>query len=337
MQTEQLILANRPKGMPDEQTFKLEKVEVASLTEGEVKLKSLYISVDPYMRGRMSDSDSYVQPYELNKPIQGHIVAEVLESKGDNIQKGDIVTGILPWKKEMVVPQDAVQVVPKLDVPSYLYLSVLGMPGQTAYHGLLKIGQPQPDETVVVSAASGAVGSVVGQIAKIKGAKVVGIAGGKEKTAYLVNELGFDAAVDYKAGDFSEQLKKAVPNGIDVYYENVGGDIADEVFKHLNTFARIPVCGSISNYNNTEVDIGPRIQPMLIKNQALMKGFVVHNYLEDFPRAAKELASWVQSGQIKTKTSIEEGFENLPKAFRKLFTGDNFGKQVVKVGSGTEI
>ncbi|MCY1569788.1 NADP-dependent oxidoreductase [Staphylococcus pettenkoferi] len=331
MKTEQIVLAQRPQGMPDDQTFRFEEVEIQKPQEGEVKLKALYISVDPYMRGRMSDSDSYVQPFELNEPIHGHVVAQVTDSHSQQLSKGDIVVGILPWRKEMIASADEVRQVPKLDVPDYLNLSVLGMPGQTAYHGLLKIGQPQQGETVVVSAASGAVGSVVGQIAKLKGSRVVGIAGGTKKTHFLTEELGFDAAVDYKADDFADQLEAAVPQGIDVYYENVGGTVADEVFKHLNTFARIPVCGSISNYNDTEIDYGPRIQPILIKNQALMKGFVVHNYQDDFANAAQDLAKWVKNGDIQVRTSVEEGFDKVPAAFKNLFTGDNFGKQVVKV------
>ena len=197
----------------------------------------------------MNDTKSYVQPFQVNEPLQGHIVGKVTQSNDERLSVGDYVTGILPWKKINTVNGDDVTPVPSKDVPLHLYLSVLGMPGMTAYTGLLQIGQPQSGETVVVSAASGAVGSVVGQIAKIKGAKVVGIAGGKQKTTYLTDELGFDAAIDYKQDDFAQQLE-AVPDGIDVYFENVGGAISDEVFKYLNRFARVPVCGAISAYNN---------------------------------------------------------------------------------------
>lgn len=238
---------------------------------------------------------------------------------------------MLPWKRINTVNEENVSKISNTDVPLYLYLSTLGMTGQTAYHGLLEIGQPKEGDTVVVSAASGAVGAVVGQIAKIKGATVVGIAGGDKKVNYLTEELGFDAGIDYKKDDFAEALAKAVPNGVDVYFENVGGTIADEVMKHLNRHARIPVCGTISNYNNTEQEKGPRVQSTLIKHQALMRGFLVAEFSDDFEHASKELATWIQEGKIKTKVSIEEGFEYLPKAFRNLFTGENFGKQIVKV------
>ncbi|MBJ6299049.1 zinc-binding dehydrogenase, partial [Staphylococcus aureus] len=211
------------------------------------------------------------------------------------------------------------------------YLSVLGMPGQTAYHGLLDIGQPKAGDTVVVSAASGAVGSVVGQIAKIKGCRVVGIAGGDKKVNYLTETLGFDAGIDYKKEDFAEALAQAVPDGIDVYFENVGGTVGDEVFKHLNRFARVPVCGAISSYNHPEADIGPRIQGTLIKKQVMMRGFLVSEFANAFKEASEQLATWVQEGKIQSQVTIEDGFENAPHAFKNLFTGDNFGKQVIKV------
>ena len=331
MKTERVVLAKRPEGMPTSDIFRYEDVAVTHPEENEIQVEALYISVDPYMRGRMSDSKSYVTPFQIDEPLVGHVVARVTESKADGFEQGDIVTGMFPWQKVVNIEAKHAIKVTQTDIPLYLYLSVLGMTGQTAYHGLLKIGQPQAGETVVVSAASGAVGSVVGQIAKLKGAYVVGIAGGPTKTQYLTETLGFDAGVDYKAEDFSELLAEAVPNGVDVYFENVGGDIADEVMQHLNQFARIPVCGTISNYNDTEIEYGPRIQPTIIKAQALMQGFIVANYADDFANASQTLAQWVQEGKIKTKTSVEEGFERLPDAFSNLFTGDNFGKQVVKV------
>ncbi|TVT28110.1 NADP-dependent oxidoreductase [Salinicoccus cyprini] len=331
MKNEQIVLAKRPEGLPGDDVFRFEDTEVAQPSDGEALIKPLYISVDPYMRGRMSDAKSYVAPYELDKPLQGHIVGEVVESKDDALKEGDHVVGVLPWQRYITVTTDRVSKIQNTDVPLHLYLSTLGMTGQTAYHGLLKIGQPKEGETVVVSAASGAVGSVVGQIAKIKGARVVGIAGGDEKVSYLTETLGFDAGVDYKADDFEEAFKAAVPDGVDVYFENVGGEVSDVVFKHLNKFARIPVCGTISSYNNTEADIGPRIQGVLVKTQALMQGFIVGNYSDDFETAGKELAEWVQNDRIHTEVSIEEGFENVPKAFINLFEGKNFGKQVVKI------
>ena len=293
MKAEQILLAKRPQGVPTDDVFKYETVDLADPSDGEIQVEAIYISVDPYMRGRMNEGKSYVQPFEVNKPLNGHIVARVIKSKAQGFSNGDIVVGRLPW-------QTAVNI--------------------------------QPDDvTKVVSAASGAVGSVVGQIAKLKGARVVGIAGGKEKTDYLVTELGFDAAVDYKDSQYASLLADAVPDGVDVYFENVGGHVADEVLKHLNQFARIPVCGAISGYNDVEIDHGPRIQPILIKSQALMQGFIVANYADDFANASKELAQWVTEDKINSKTSIMDGFEHLPQAFRNLFTGDNFGKQVVRV------
>ncbi|MEP9852374.1 NADP-dependent oxidoreductase [Staphylococcus aureus] len=331
MNTEQIVLAKRPEGLPSDEVFRFETVKINTPHIDEIQVEALFISVDPYMRGRMDDSESYIKPYQIDAPLSGHVVGKVIESKAKDIEKGDIVTGHLPWQKISNVEAKHVNKISYTDVPLHLYLSVLGMPGQTAYHGLLKIGQPQEGETVVVSAASGAVGSVVGQIAKLKGAYVVGIAGGPEKAKYLTDELNFDVSIDYKVDDFSEQLASALPNGVDVYYENVGGAIGDEVMKHLNQFARIPVCGAISGYNDATIEHGPRIQPTLIKSQALMKGFIVANYADDFANASKQLAQWVQEDKIKTKTSVMNGFENLPKAFRNLFTGDNFGKQVVQV------
>ncbi len=331
MQNEQIVLAKRPKGVPKDDTFRYEEIETVEPKQGEVQLEAVYISVDPYMRGRMNDSKSYVKPYEIDAPIHGHIVAKVIKSEADNFNVGDYVTGVLPWQKIITVDAQKVDPIPSKEVPLYLYLSVLGMPGMTAYTGLLEIGKPKQGETVVVSAASGAVGSVVGQIAKIKGARVVGIAGGDEKTSYLTDTLGFDVVVDYKRDDFAEKLEQAVPDGIDVYYENVGGALSDEVFKHLNQFARVPVCGAISTYNNTEAELGPRIQETLVKSQALMQGFVVAQFSDHFKEASEQLAKWVSEAKIKSEVTIDNGFNQLPTAFRKLFSGDNFGKQVVQV------
>ncbi len=310
---------------------KLKRLTRLNLRSDGVLVQTLYISVDPYMRGRMTKADSYVQPFEIGKPIVSHVVAKVIDSTLADYKKGDVVVGMLPWRIINHVQADQITKVPTTDVPLDLYLSVLGMPGQTAYHGLLDIGQPKAGDTVVVSAASGAVGSVVGQIAKIKGCRVVGIAGGDKKVNYLTETLGFDAGIDYKKEDFAEALAQAVPDGIDVYFENVGGTVGDEVFKHLNRFARVPVCGAISSYNHPEADIGPRIQGTLIKKQVMMRGFLVSEFANAFKEASEQLATWVQEGKIQSQVTIEDGFENAPRAFKNLFTGDNFGKQVIKV------
>ncbi|ELJ9290582.1 NADP-dependent oxidoreductase [Staphylococcus pseudintermedius] len=316
MNNEQIVLATRPKGVPQDDVFRFETIDVKAPEAGEIQIESIYISVDPYMRGRMNDTKSYIQPYALDEPLKGHIVGKVQQSNHEQFSVGDYVTGILPWRRINTVSGESVTRLDVRDVPLYLYLSVLGMPGMTAYTGLLQIGKPKANETVVVSAASGAVGSVVGQIAKIKGARVVGIAGGEKKTAYLTNELGFDAAIDYKSSDFATQLEAAVP---------------DEVFKHLNQFARVPVCGAISSYNADVEELGPRIQGTLVKNQALMQGFVVAQFSDYFKEAQEQLSQWITEGKIKAEFTIDEGFDQVPTAFRKLFTGENFGKQIVKV------
>lgn len=335
MKNEQFVLAKRPEGLPEDDVFRFEETDIKKLGNNELLIESVYISVDPYMRGRMNDTKSYTKPFSIDEPLNGHVLGRVVESKADGFKENDVVTGGLSWKKYNTVSADAVNKVPSADVPLHLYLSTLGMPGHTAYGGLLNIGKPKEGETVVVSAAAGAVGSVVGQIAKIKGARVVGIAGGSKKVNYLTETLGFDAAVDYKADDFTDKLAEAVPDGIDVYFENVGGSISDEVFNHLNRFARIPVCGAISSYNTKE-DNGPRVQQKLIKSQALMQGFLVAQFEDDAENTSKQLAQWIQEGKIKSEVTIAEGFDKLPEAFRNLFTGDNFGKQIVKVSDSLD-
>ena len=335
MKNEQFVLAKRPEGLPGDDVFRFEETDIKKLGNNELLIESVYISVDPYMRGRMNDTKSYTKPFSIDEPLNGHVLGRVVESKAAGFKENDVVTGGLSWKKYNTVSADAVNKVPSADVPLYLYLSTLGMPGHTAYGGLLNIGKPKEGETVVVSAAAGAVGSVVGQIAKIKGARVVGIAGGSKKVNYLTETLGFDAAVDYKADDFTDKLAEAVPDGIDVYFENVGGSISDEVFNHLNRFARIPVCGAISSYNTKE-DNGPRVQQKLIKSQALMQGFLVAQFEDDAENTSKQLAQWIHEGKIKSEVTIAEGFDKLPEAFRNLFTGDNFGKQIVKVSDSLD-
>ncbi len=335
MKNEQLVLAKRPEGLPGDDVFRFEETDIKKPESNELLIESVYISVDPYMRGRMNDAKSYAKPFNIDEPLNGHIVGRVVESNADGFRENDVVTGRLSWKKYNTAAAENVQKVSSTDVPIHLYLSTLGMPGHTAYGGLLNIGKPEEGETVVVSAASGAVGSVVGQIAKIKGARVVGIAGGSKKVNYLTETLGFDAGVDYKADNFKDKLAEAVPDGIDVYFENVGGTVSDEVFNHLNRFARIPVCGAISSYNSKE-DNGPRVQQKLIKSQALMQGFLVAQFEDDAENTSKQLAQWIQEGKIKSEVSIAEGFDKLPEAFRNLFTGDNFGKQIVKVSDSLD-
>ncbi len=327
----EIQLANRPEGTPTDNDFNFVEKEIPAIGAEELLLKTLYLSVDPYMRGRMKDQKSYVAPFELNKAISGGIVAEVIESKSEHFTQGDIVTGSMDWAEYNAVEAKSVQKVDPSIAPISTRLGVLGLTGLTAYFGLLDIGKPQEGETVVVSGAAGAVGSIVGQIAKLKGAHVVGIAGSQEKIDYLINDLGFDEAVNYKDDNFKEAFKKTIPNGIDVYFDNVGGEVSDAVIVEINRNARVVLCGAISAYNNPEADIGPRIQWKFITTSSMMKGFTLGDYAHDFKTGAQELGKWLQEGKLKYEETITEGFDNTPKAFLGLFDGSNLGKQLVKV------
>ncbi|RFS19086.1 NADP-dependent oxidoreductase [Chitinophaga silvatica] len=336
MQAKQILLANRPKGLPQNSDFKTVTVTLPDLREGEVLIRPIVFSVDPYMRGRMSDRKSYIPPFEVGKPLEGGAVSEVLESKDSNFQTGDrvMVSGIrpyTPWSTASIFPGKDLRKVDNDITPSY-YLGVLGMPGLTAYFGLMNIGKPKAGETVMVSGAAGAVGIVVGQIAKIKGCRVVGIAGGSEKIKMLTDTFNFDAAIDYKDNpDLSLAISTACPDGIDIYFDNVGGEISDAVFPHLNFFARVALCGQIALYNTTEIPVGPRVQPLMVTRSILMQGFIYSNYAAEFKEAMKQLTAWVRDGQIKYAETIEEGFDHLPQAFLGLFSGRNSGKMIVKV------
>lgn len=327
----QIKLVKRPIGLPTKEDFEFIQAPIAVPAEGEVLVRTVYISVDPYLRGRMNEGKSYIPPFELDSVIASGVIAQVVESKSTHFKKNDIVLGSLGWQEYSVVKETGIQKVDTNLAPASAYLSVLGMTGLTAYFGLIDIGQPKEGETVVVSGAAGAVGSIVGQIAKIKGAYVVGIAGSDEKVKYLQEELGFDAVINYKTEDINEALAKACPNGIDVYYENVGGKIADAVYPLLNKFARIPVCGAISAYNNEVADVGPRVQGYLIKTSSLMKGFTVGDYSARFEEGTKALAGWLQEGKLQYEETVTEGFDNTIDAFLDLFAGGNLGKAIVKV------
>ncbi|TYP78151.1 NADP-dependent oxidoreductase [Paenibacillus methanolicus] len=331
--SKQIVLASRPVGLPTDANFAYREIPVAEPGEGQVVVRSIYLSIDPYMRGRMSDAKSYIEPYGLNEVIVGGVVGEVVASKAEGLKPGDHVLGMLGWQTYNVVDASAVRRIDGTVAPLSAYLSVLGLTGLTAYFGLLDIGQPKAGETVVVSGAAGAVGMMVGQIAKIRGARVVGIAGTDEKTALLTDKLGFDAAINYKTvPDMRAALAEACPSGVDVYFDNVGGAISDAVMTLLNDYARIPVCGAISSYNVTDGDTGPRVQTKLIKTRSLMKGFVLSDYADRMQEGASALAQWLAAGQLKYEETIVEGFENVPKAFLGLFKGENVGKQLVKIG-----
>ena len=330
MTTQQIVLASRPKGLPASDNFRIQEAELPAIKAGEILLKGLYYSVDPYMRGRMNDTKSYAAPFEIDKPFNGSVIGKVVESKSDNFKTGDVVMGHFPWQKDFVATEKDLTKIDTELAPASYYLSVLGMTGLTAYFGLMHIGKPKAGETVVVSGAAGAVGIVVGQLAKIHGCHVVGIAGSDEKISSLKTEFGFDEAINYKTTkDMNKAIAAACPKGVDIYFDNVGGEISDAVIRNINFHARIPLCGQISLYNSTEAPMGPRLQPMLLTRSVLMQGFIVSNFQTQFPEGIQKLGEWVKDGKLKFTETIEQGFENLPKALLGLFNGENTGKMVV--------
>ena len=330
MQNKEILLGGRPAGMPTLENFRIVDTELPQPNDGEVLVRTLYISVDPYLRGRMREGRSYIPPFEVGQVIESGAVGEVVESRSTKFQPGDIVTGMFGWRLYNVTNGDGLMKVPP-GVPVTTALGVLGMPGLTAYFGLLDIGQPKPGETVVVSGAAGAVGMTVCQIAKIKGCCVVGIAGSDEKNRYLKEKLGVDIVINYKSGDIRQALKEACPQGIDVYFDNVGGEVSDAVLPLINQEARIVICGQISIYNLDQPDLGLRPQPYLLVNSAWMKGFIITDYAGEFSEGAKHLAQWLAEGKLKYAETVVAGFENTPRAFIGLFSGANLGKQIVKV------
>jgi NADPH-dependent curcumin reductase CurA len=332
MQNTQIVLASRPKGMPTLDNFRTVDSEVPQPGDGEVLIRTLYLTVDPYMRGRMNEGKSYVPQFEVNEVISGGVIGEVTESRSPRFQPGDIVTGMLGWQLYQVAKAEALQKVDPALAPVTTALGVLGMPGLTAYFGLLDIGKPKEGETVVVSGAAGAVGMTVCQIAKIKGCRVVGIAGSDEKNEYLEHELWVDATINYKTTtDIRQALHEACPSGVDVYFDNVGGEVSDAVMPLLNKGARIPLCGQISLYNAEKLDAGPRIQPYLLVKSALMQGFIITGYAARFGEGVSQLGQWFKEGKLKYAENVVDGFENAPRAFLGLFSGENLGKQLVKV------
>jgi NADPH-dependent curcumin reductase CurA len=331
MTTKQIVLAARPKGLPVAGDFRTENITLPALQEGEVLLKGLYYSVDPYMRGRMNDAKSYAPPYQSDAPIAGGVVASVVESKAANFKNGDMVTGFLPWRTEIVASEKLLTKIDTGLAPASYYLGILGMTGLTAYFGLMHIGKPKAGETVVVSGAAGAVGVVVGQLAKIAGCRVTGIAGSEEKVQLLKDEFGFDETINYKTTpDMKKAIAAACPDGVDIYFDNVGGTISDAVIANINFHARIPLCGQISLYNSIEVPTGPRLQPMLLTRSVLMQGFIIHNFQSEFAEGVQHLAQWVKEGKLKFTETIVDGFDSLPTALLGLFKGENTGKMIVK-------
>ena len=331
MQNKEIRFASRPAGMPSAENFQFVETDLPELGDAEVLLRTLYISVDPYLRGRMRPGRSYVAPFAVGDVISSGAVAEVVESRAPQFQKGDIVTGMMGWRLFNVAKAPELRKIDPQLAPVTTSLGVLGMPGLTAYFGLLDIGAPKEGETVVVSGAAGAVGTTVCQVAKLKGCRAVGIAGSDEKNRYLEQELGVDATINYKNGGVAQALKDACPKGIDVYFDNVGGEVSDAVMPLLNHGARLIICGQISLYNLDKPDIGPRPQPYLLVNSALMQGFIISDYASRFPEGVMQLAAWLGAGKLKYAETIIEGFENTPDAFIGLFSGENLGKQIVKV------
>ena len=332
MKSRQIVLASRPIGLPVSENFRSENTELEKLKDNEVLLKSLYISVDPYMRGRMRDVKSYAPSFQVDQPILGGVVAEVIESKNKSFIEGDTVFGILPWATYAIEKGEHLRKIDTSIAPPSYSLGILGMPGLTAYFGILHIGKPKAGETVVISGAAGAVGIVAGQIAKIQGAYVVGITGSDEKCKMLKDQFGFDEAINYNT---SRILKKSVaaacPNGVDIYFDNVGGKITDAVVVNLNFHSRFVLCGQISAYNSTEVPVGPTILPRLLTRSVMLQGFIVSNYSENFGEGLTQLSKWVAEGKIKYKETIIRGFDRLPDAFLGLFSGKNQGKMLVEI------
>ncbi|MGI2033641.1 NADP-dependent oxidoreductase [Rhizobium panacihumi] len=331
----QIVLASRPKGAPKPENFRLEDVELADAGEGDVTLRVLYLSLDPYMRGRMSDAKSYAAPVPIDGVMEGETICEVLKSRHNDFNPGDIVRGYTGWRTHAVINGDGLRRVDTHGAPLTTAVGALGMPGFTAWSGLKFIGNPKPGETVAVAAASGPVGSMVGQLAKLWGARAVGIAGGAQKCAYVKDELGFDAVVDHRAEDLASQLENACPDGIDVYFENVGGHVWDAVLPQINKYGRIPVCGLVAHYNGSSIsekDRLPGTMSAILRQSLVVRGFIQTEFAQDhFDEFLADIGPRVASGEISYREDIVDGFENAPDAFTSMLTGGNFGKLIVKV------
>lgn len=331
MTNKQVRLARRPHGLPTDDTWDIVESPVSTPADGEILVRQQYVSLDPAMRGWISDRKSYMPPVEIGSVMRGGAVGEVVESRHPKFKKGDFVSGWGGIQQYALTDGKGWHTVDPQLAPLPRYLGALGMPGLTAYFGLLHIGALQEGETVVVSGGAGAVGSVVGQIAKIKNCQVVGIAGGPEKCKYLTDEIGFDAAIDYKNENIYKRLRETCPDGIDVYFDNVGGEILDIALTQLRHGARIPICGAISQYNNTSGMKGPSNYMALLVKRARMEGFLVMDFVKEYPKALAEMATWVAQGQLRSREDIYEGIENFNNTFLRLFSGEKAGKLVLKI------
>ena len=327
-----ILLKNRPSGKPSLDDFEFVEEKMPQPKDGEILLKAKYVSVDPYLRGRMRDEKSYIEPFEIGEPLESGIIAEVIESNNKYFKKGDFVNGMLKWKQFQTSNGNGLNKVDREKAPLKAYLGVLGLTGITAYLGLEKIGKLQKNETLLVSGAAGAVGSIAGQIGKIKGCKVIGIAGSEEKTDWIKEKFGFDDAINYKTSkDMRLAIKEACPNGVDVYFDNVGGVILDAALANMNKFGRVVSCGAISLYNETKTPTGPRLETTLIQKSILMQGFTVRDYIKDFGPAQNQLAKWMDDDKISYLETVVEGFDSIPQAFIDLFDGKNKGKMIVLI------
>jgi NADPH-dependent curcumin reductase CurA len=333
----QIVLAARPRGEPTPDDFRLVEVEVPEPGPGQMLLRTVYLSLDPYMRGRMDAGPSYAKPVEVGAVMEGRAVCEVVKSNLPQYKPGDIVFAGTGWQEYALSDGQGVRKVDPALGPISSALGALGMPGLTAYTGLLNIGKPQPGETLVVAAASGAVGSVVRQIAKIRGCRVVGIAGGERKCRYVREELGFDACLDHRQPDLAEHLKAACPKGVDIYFENVGGAVFDAVLPLLNNFARVPVCGLIAHYNATDLPAGPNRVPLVMHSilvkRLTFRGFIVWDFASQFPDFLRDMSGWLREGRIKYQEDITDGLENAPRELIGLLRGENFGKKIIRVSA----
>jgi len=331
----QILLVSRPTGEPTPDNFRMIESELSRPGKGQMLLRSIYLSLDPYMRGRMNAGKSYAPPVEIGQVMEGRAVAEVVESNAPGYQQGDVVFAPMGWQEFAVSDGQGVRKLDPAPRPLSYALGILGMPGMTAYTGLLNIGQPKPGETLVVAAASGAVGSVVGQIGHLKGCRVIGIAGGPDKCLFVKDELGFEC-LDHREPNLASRLEAACPKGIDIYFENVSGAVFDAVLPLLNNFARIPVCGLIAHYNATELPPGPDRVP-LVMHQILVKrltfrGFIVWDFASQMPQFLAEMSAWLREGRLKYKEDITDGLENAPRELIGLLRGENFGKKIIRVG-----
>ena len=329
--SQEIRLAARPVGFPKDSDFQLTESTLAEPGEGEVLVRNLYMSVDPYMRGRMNDVKSYSPPFKLGEPLEGGAVGRVERSRNPNFKEGDIVGNNLGWREAFVSDGRGLARIDAKAAPTTAYLGVLGGTGLTAYVGLLDIGKPKPGETVFVSAAAGAVGSIAGQIARIKGCRVVGSAGSREKVDFLVNELGFDAAINYREDNLDQALAAHCPNGIDVYFDNVGGDHLQAALGLMNAFGRVSACGMISQYNNAQPVPGPNNLTNIVRNRLLVQGFIISDHLDRRAAFLVDMGAWLREAKIKHRETVVEGLENAPRAFMGLLQGENTGKMLVKL------